>query len=1099
MKLFLFMAALTAFAGAADETRLLRFPAIHGDAVVFSYAGDLYRVDAAGGVARKLTNHEGYEMFPRFSPDGETIAFTAQYDGNTEVYTMPAIGGAPTRLTYTATLGRDDVSDRMGPNNIVIGWSADGEKILFRSRMQSFNSFNGQLFLVSKDGGAPEELPLPRGGFGSFSADGQRLAYNRVFREFRTWKRYRGGMADDVWIINFQTKALQNLTNHEAQDIIPMWRGDKVYFLSDRDERKRMNLYVQDLAGGEARRLTDFKDFDIKFPSLGKDAIVFENGGYVYRFDLASERAVKIPITVADDFKTGRGALVDVSRSVNDGDIAPDGKRVALYARGDLFTVPEKDGPTRNLTQTSGIHERSPRWSPDGKWIAYISDRSGEDEIHLKSQDGLGEARAITSGGSVYKYSLVWSPDSKKIMWADREQKLHFVDVDSAQVKQVVHNEVWEIRNYVWSPDSQWIAYVKPEQSGFSRIYLYSLQSGESFPATTDWHSSSSPAFSADGKYLIFTSSRDFNPTYSWTEWNHAYVDMSRIYMVALAKDVKSPFALKSDETAIKEEKKAEPPADKDKKKKKGKKAKDEDKKEEKKKDKGVQVKVDRDGLIDRVIDLPIQPSSYSSLTSVDQRIYYQRNGSGDARPKLMMYDLKSRKETELGEVMAYGVSANGKKMVVMVRGGRLALINTPKGKVKPKEFLNLSGMKVKLNRGEEWRQIFNECWRQMRDFFYAPNMHGVDWQAMRERYAPLVDYVNHRNDLTYIIGEMIGELNVGHAYVGGGDRPAVQRINLGLLGARLSRDSATGYWRVDKILKGETWDPQLRSPFRAVGVGVNEGDYILAVNGADVSQMSNIYEALIDQAGKTVTLKVNSKPEAAGARETMVEPISDESSLYYHDWVQTNIRKVAEATDGQVGYVHVPDMSVNGLNEFVKHYYPQLTKRALIIDVRGNGGGNVSPMLIERLRREIAMTRIIRNASPSSNPGTARLGPLVCLMDEFSASDGDIFPYRFKHYGLGKLIGKRSWGGVVGIRGPLPIVDGGDLRKPEFAIYDLEGQNWIVEGYGVDPDIVVDNHPMEEHSGNDQQLNKGIEVILEELKTKGHELKPPPPWPVRN
>jgi len=1096
LKRFVFVVAtiICGLASAAEETRLLRFPTVHDDVICFSYAGDLYLVGVEGGVARKLTNHEGVEVFPRFSPDGSQIAFTGQYDGNTEVYAMPAVGGAPTRLTFTATLGRDDLADRMGPNNIVMGWTKAGDKVLFRSRMKSFNAFNGQLYLVSKDGGLPEELPLPRGGFGSFADGDRKLAYNRIFREFRTWKRYRGGMADDVWVIDLDSEELTNLTNHEAQDIIPMWHGDKVYFLSDRGPKRKMNLYVHDLNGGSTKRLTNFEEYDIKFPSLGVKAIVFENGGYIYRFDLASEQAARVPIQVVDDYTTARPALVDVSRQVSDGDIAPDGKRVALYARGEVFTVPEKNGPTRNLTRTSGVHERSPRWSPDGRWIAYISDATGEDEIYIQPQDG-GEPQQLTTGGSVYKYSLVWSPDSGKILWSDREQKLHYVDVASKKTTQVAYSPRWEIRQYVWSPDSRWIAFVQQAANTFNQVWLYELASGDSFPATSEWYSTGNPAFSPDGKFLAVASNRTYSPTYSWTEWNHAYVDMSRLYLVALTADVPSPFLPESDETKVKAEPEPEAKDKKDKKDKGKKKGKD----DKPAKDDGVTVKVDREGLIERVVDLPVAPSGYSSLTWVDQRLYYQRQGANDQRPTLAMFDLAAKKETELGNVMAYGVSADGKKTIVMLPGQRLALIDTPKGPVKPSDFLDLSAMKVNLDRRAEWRQIFQECWRQMRDFFFDPNMHGVDWAAIRARYEPLVAHVNHRNDLTYIIGEMIGELNVGHAYVGGGDRPTADRIQLGLLGAELTRDPETGLVKVARILDGENWNDGWGSPLRDLGVNVKEGDFILAVNGVALADLDNPYQALVDQAGKTTVLTVNDKPGKDGARDAMVEPINDESNLYYLNWVQDNIRKVNEATDGRVGYVHVPDMSVAGLNEFVKRYYPQLSKKALIVDVRGNGGGNVSPMLIERLRREAAMTRIIRNAEPGTNPPAVFMGPMVCLMDEFSASDGDIFPYRFRHHGLGKLIGKRSWGGVVGIRGSLPLLDGGSLNKPEFSIYDLEGKKWVIEGYGVDPDIVVDNHPMKEYRGEDQQLQKGIEVILEELAANPEELKPPPPYPKKN
>lgn len=1057
------------------EARLLRFPAIHGNQIVFSYAGDLYTVAATGGTARKLTNDAGYEMFARFSPDGRTIAFTGQYDGNTEIYLMPAEGGVPTRVTYTATLSRDDVSDRMGPNNIVMAWR-DNETIVFRSRMIERNDFVGQLFSVSRNGGLPEQLALPRGGFCSFSPDGKKMAYNRVFREFRTWKRYRGGQADEVWIYDFATKSLTNVTNNPAQDIIPMWSGNKIYFASDRDDLKKMNLYVCDLATSTTTRLTNFTEYDVKFPSLGDNAIVFENGGYIYRLDLATGQSAKVPVMIQEDFASGRGGLRDVSKEVTNYEIAPDGNRALFGAHGDVFTVPAKNGNTRNITETPGVHERNSRWSPDGKWIAYISDASGDNEVYVAPQDGSAPATQLTRNADTYKYQIIWSPDSRKILWGDKKLRLQYVDVASKTVTQVAQATAWEITDYDWSPDSKWIAYAQIEEKKMATVYLYNVDTKENTAVTDGWFDSYGPAFSSDGKYLFFVSDRSFSPTYGNTEWNHVYVDMSSIYLVTLAKGTASPFAPKSDEVSLKA---ATPEA-------KG--GKDE------KKNTGGGTVVDPEGIQQRIEALPITSAGYRNIQSAGDKVYYVRNGSKDEKPLILMYDLDKQKETELGQFNGFEISADRKKMLVG-GGGSYSIIDLPTGKIDAKEKLDLSGMKVNLDRHAEWNQIFNECWRQMRDFLYAPNMNGVDWPKMRERYSALVPYVNHRADLTYVIGEMIGELNIGHAYVGGGDLPKVERIQTGLLGATIDRD-ASGYYRIRKILKGQNWDKGLRSPLTEIGVDAHEGDYILAVDGSPTNRMSNIFAALVNTAGKQVTLTLNSAPREAGSRTTVVVPISDERQLYYYNWVQKNIEKVTKATDGTVGYVHVPNMGVDGLNEFVKYYYPQLRKEGLIFDVRGNGGGNVSPQIIERLRREAAMMTIARNTSVNIDPGGMILGPKVCLLDEFSASDGDIVAYRFKKHNLGPVIGKRSWGGVVGIRGSLPLLDGGFLNRPEFSRYDMEGKEWIMEGHGVDPDIVVDNDPAREFAGTDDQLNKAIEVINTELRQHPVKLAPHPPYP---
>ncbi len=1081
---------LTTLSYAPQEARVLRFPTVSSDAIVFSCAGDLYTVPLAGGVARKLTAYaEGYEAFARFSPDGASIAFTGEYDGNREVFLIPAAGGVPKRLTYTPSLGRDDISDRMGPNNLVMGWTPDGANVVFRSRMAEWNDFNGQLYLVPKDGGRPGQLPLPRGGFCSYSPDGAKLAYNRIFREFRTWKRYRGGMADDVWIYDFAAKTVENITANPALDIIPMWSGNRVYFVSDRDEAKRMNLYVCDLATRQTRKLTDFTEFDIKFPSLGPKSIVFENGGYIYNFDLASEKAVRVPVIIADDQVSARGGVLKVGGQVTNYEIGPDGQRALFGAHGDVFTVPAKNGNTRNLTATPGIHERNSKWSPDGRTIAFFSDRGDQDEIWLMNADGTGEPRPLTTGGDTYKYNLFWSPDGSKILWDDKMLRLSCVDVATKAVTVVVTAKAGEIGRLSWSPDSRWIAYDRPDVDTPNRVYLYSLDSGKTFPVTDAWYNSYGPSFSRDGKYLFFVSDRDFNPVFSQTEYDHAYLAMSRVYFVTLAKDTKSPFAPKSDEVAVKPAAPAAPakPAPKPA----GKTA-------AKPEAEAVPpVKVDTDGLMDRVVALPVETANYGEVNAVGDSVYYGKFKPGADGPSLMLYDLAELKEKDLGAFQGYEISADGKKMLIGKDGG-YAIIDLPKAPITLESKLDLSGMDVLRDRRQEWDQIYEECWRQMKEFFYAPNMHGVDWEAQRLKYKPLAAAVNHRADLTYVIGELIGELSSGHTYVGGGDMPAAPKVKVGMLGAKLERDAKTGFYRIAHILKGLNWDKAARSPLTELGVNVKEGEYIVAANGRSLDKVADISEALYNTVGRQVTLKVAPTADGKAGRDVVVLPVETENALYYNDWVEANIAKVDKATGGRVGYLHIPNMGVDGLNEFVRRFYPQLRKKALIVDVRGNGGGSVSPMIIDRLVREMVMVEVGRNQTPGPDPGAAFLGPKVCLCDEFSASDGDIFPYRFKTLKLGPVIGKRTWGGVVGIRGTLPLLDGGSINKPEFAPYSPDGRGWVIEGVGVEPDIVVDNDPAREYAGVDDQLNKGIEVILEALKTKAREIPPVPPYPIK-
>lgn len=1067
--LFIFLLFITA-TYTQDDVRLIRFPAVHNDQVVFSYAGDLYTVSLDGGVARRITSDEkGYEMFPRFSPDGKHIAFTGQYDGNTEVFLIPSEGGVPERLTFTATLKRDDISDRMGPNNIVMTWP-DDENIVYRSRKQSFNSFKGQLFKVSRTGGLSEELPLPGGGWCSFSADGKKMAYNRVFREFRTWKYYKGGMADDVWIYDFETKETVNITNNDQQDIFPMWSGNKIFFLSDRD--RTMNLFVYDLDSRQTTKLTNYDNYDIKYPSLGNRSIIYENGGYIFNYDLESGNIAKVNVTINNDYINARSGLVEVDKFISSWAISPDGKRMTFGARGDVFTVPATSGISRNLTQSPGVHDRNVEWSPNGKYISFISDRTGEDEIFMQLQDGSEEAIQLTDNSDTYKYNPVWSSDSKKLLWSDKMGRLQFIDVDSKSVSEVIEAEDWEIREYSWSPDSRWIAYTLLRINAVNLIFIYDTQTGDKQQITGEWYNAGSPVFGTDGKYLFFTSARDFNPIYSRTEWNHAYRDMNSIYFVTLRKDVSSPLEPANDEVTISEEKNETAGEKKDKKK-----GKSENEEQE---EKEMQVEIDFDGIQQRILKLPLQAGDFWNLSPVGNNVYYVSNSAKMAAPAMKMYDLKKQKESDLGAVMSFIISADHKKMAVNIKD-KYAVIDLPKAKVKPEKFVDLSNMKAYIDFEKEWGQIFNESWRQMRDFFYAPNMHGLDWLSIKEKYSVLLPYVKNRNDLNYVIGEMIGELSVGHAYVLGGDKPKPERIKTGLLGARISKDES-GYFVIDEILPGENWSKKTRSPLTEVGVNVNEGDFIVAVNGTPTKEVNDIYMLLVGLADKQVFLSVNSSPDTSGSHEEIVIPTADESGLYYLKWVRDNIEKVNNATDGQIGYIHIPDMGPAGLNEFVKYFYPQLKKKGLIIDDRGNGGGNVSPMIIERLNRELTMYGMSRNNSISTRPAQLMTGPKVMLIDNYSASDGDLFPYQFKKLKMGTIIGMRTWGGVVGIRGPLPFIDGGDLRRPEFAPFDEEG-NWIIEGFGVEPDIVVDNDPAKEYAGEDEQLNKAIEVILEQLK----------------
>lgn len=1057
----------------AEEARILRYPNASKEHVTFTHAGDIYVAPIAGGLARRITSSEGREWTPRFSPDGRTIAFSAEYDGNREIYTIPAMGGSPERVTYSMDI--PGASERMGPSKLIMQWTSNGQDILFRSREESWNLMVGNLFLIDKNGGMTRDLGVPRAGFGTLSPDEKKMAYNRVFREFRTWKRYRGGQADDIWIYDFNTKTIENITNNPAQDIIPIWMGNKIFFVSDRDFTA--NLFVYDLSTKETRKVTDFKTFDVKFPSKGEGGIAFENGGYLYILNPETEKYQKVTIEIAEDFADAREKIVDVSDKISNYEIGRDGNRALFGARGDIFTVPAEKGKTYNLTNTSGIHERSSVWSPDGKWIALVSDESGEDEIYIMKPDGT-DKKQLTDDAESYRFELRWSPDSKKLLASDKAMKLYYIDIDSKKRTDIAYSRYWEIRDYRWSPDSKWVVYSEATENEMTGVYVYSLDKGKSYLVSDEFFNASQATFSSDGKYLFFVSGRSFNPTLGNFELSYVYNDLNKIYGVTLQDTLHSPFGFEDDEVEVVEEN---------------------DKKKKKKKDDSEDsgITVDIENIKERVFELPLRNGNYWQLTSVGNKLYYCKS-VGETRGTFV-FDFDKKEEDKVGDFTGYEISADEKK--ILFRQGKNYYISNLKNNIKPGDGkLNLGNMKKDLDRREEWSQIFWEVWRQMNYFFYDPGMHGYNWKEIGENYSKMLPHVQHRDDLTYVLSEMISELNVGHAYVGGGEMPSVDAVKIGLLGVDFEDKKENGFFKIKKIYNGHSWDKSTRSPFEDLGVNVREGDYIIEIDGVSMKELDNPYEALIDKADKFINIKVNSKPSESGAKSYDIKTIGSEKNLRYHDWVETNRMKVEKATNGKIGYVHIPNMMQEGLNEFVKYFYPQIRKEGIIIDDRYNGGGFVSPMIIERLRRELSMVTHARNMRELfTKPNAVFTGPMVCLINEISASDGDIFPYQFKLYGLGPVIGKRTWGGIIGIRGSLPIVDGGYLYKPEFGNMAAHGE-WVVEGEGVSPDIEVDNDPAKEYAGEDEQLDKAIEVVLEELKTnKKQQIPELPEFPNKN
>ena len=1045
--------SLCAAASAQEEARLLRFPATNGTDVAFSYAGDLWTVPIQGGEARRLTSHIGYEMFARYSPDGKTIAFTGEYDGNREVYSIPAKGGQPLRLTYTATNPRDDLGDRMGPNNMVLTWSPDGKQIIYRNR--TGEGFEGLLWSVSPNGGMPKQLPLPEGGFCSWSPDGKKLAYNRVMREFRTWKYYRGGMADDIWIWDTKAKKVTNITENDAQDIFPMWVGDEIFFASDRD--MVMNLFVYNTRTGATQKVTDFKEYDVKFPSTDGKTIVFENGGWLYKLDPATRQCAKIPVTLASDAVYGRTERRQLTaQDITSSSAAPDGSRMVVTARGEVFDVPVGKGVTRNLSRSANSNDRFAQWSPDGKWIVWIGDASGETELYLYDVKA-GGVKQLTSGTDTYIRALGWAPDSRHIYYTDRKNRFVEVDPLSGSRRTVMENPEAEFRFVEISPDSKWITYTRPAANEMDIVYLRSLESGKEYPVTERWYNSGSPSFSADGKYLFFTSDRDLNPQYSRIEWNYSFQDMSGAYMALLAKDTPSPLIAKDPEVSVEKADKPEKPEKPDIK---------PEKKPDMKADKTVTaVKVDPEGIGERIVKLPVKGRNFYGN---DGKLWYL--GKGGTR----MYDFATGEDSECCDASMWPV--RGTKKAVFRKGGNVFVANIGP-KVALKEKADLGQLVSYIDYAQEWAQLYDEVWRAFRDGYYLENMHGRDWKAVKAKYEVLLPYARTRLDVNYILGEMISEVASGHCYVTPGEYPKPERVDMGLLGAEFSK--VKDGFRIDRILEGATYRPELRSPLTEPGLGVKEGDVVTAIDGVSLKDVDNLYKLLVGKAGVLTELSVNGK-------KVVVKPISDEGPLYHYAWVMKNIRTVEKLSGGRVGYIYIPDMGREGLTEWARYYYPQLDKEALIIDDRANGGGNISPMIIERLQRKVYRMTMRRGSTLTGTvPEGTHTGPKVLLINKYSASDGDLFPWSFKANNLGTVIGTRTWGGIVGISGSLPYMDGTDVRVPFFTNYDAATGEWIVENHGVDPDILLDNDPLKEFAGVDQQLEKAVEVALEQLKER--------------
>ena len=1123
--------------GDSNKAPLLRKPTVSKTQIAFSYGGDLWIVDRSGGDARRLTSDVGIETDPYFSPDGSLIAFTGEYDGNEDVYVIPAAGGIPKRLTSHP--GSDQV----------VGWTRDGKRILFRSARDNYSRAN-RLFVVSIEGGLPEELPLPMAEEGSYSPDSTHLAYV-PFTNFReSWefqrglKHYRGGTASPIWIAKLSDSSVEKIPRKDSNDSTPMWLGNRIYFLSDRNGP--VNLFVYDTGTKQVSEALRSNGVDIKSASAGPDAIVYEQFGSIHFFDPARGQEHAVDIRVTGDFPAVRAHFVKVAEQVQNANVSPTGARAVFEAHGEILTVPAEHGDIRNLTNSPGVADRDPAWSPDGKWIAYFSDESGEYALHLRSQDGLSDIRKINLGTPTFYYSPVWSPDSKKIAYSDKRLNLWYVEIDGGKpvlVDTTAYDGGGSGFNPVWSPDSRWIAYTRQLTSGMRAVFIYGLEGKTTHQVTDGMSDAEFAAFDKNGRYLYFTASTDVGPVLAASMGSFKIPVTRSGYVIVLNKELKSPLAPQSDEEKIEADKSAaekqkmaaqadecSPEAQKG-----GSEsaketaAKEGDKESaEKKGDSSKEskeppvVRIDFENIDQRILALPFPARNYGGMLAGKTHILYLLegptidDGTGDPRQIVHKFDLCTRKTDKLlDNIGNFFVSANGEKALYeqlpeakpQAGGGgehphgawfikAVDALGKPGEPGKPDGALKLDSMEVAVDPRAEWQQMYREVWRIERDFFYDPNLHGADLKALMAAYQPYVDNVMSRADLNYIFADMLGEITAQHVYVFGGDRPEVKHVSGGLLGADYTIENDR--YRFSRVYYGENWNPDLRAPLTEPGVNVREGEYLLAVNGRELHGSDEIYSFFQETAGKSVQLKVGPDPSGKGARNVTVVPIANERSLRLRAWMDANRRKVEQLSNGRLAYVYLPDTFVNGYTNFNRYYFAQWDKQGAVIDERFNGGGWIADYIVDWLKRPLLAVAMTREGKDNYIPQSV-FGPKVMLINEYAGSGGDALPWMFKRLGTGPLIGTRTWGGLIGIGGYPPLMDGGEVTAPRWGIFNPDTGQFDVENKGVSPDIEVELDPAAWRQGHDPQLEKGVSTVLEELKQHPIPEIKRPKYPVYN
>jgi tricorn protease len=1050
------------FANANDQgTALLRYADIHYSKVTFVYGGDIYVGDIDSGKSTRLTAHIGTEMFPKFSRDGNQIAFTAEYSGNRQVYIMNLDGSGVKQLTYYNDVGA--MPPRGGYDYRILDWSPDNTKVLVRANRLPWGKRMGQPYWIPVDGSLAEPLPVPETGGGMLSPDGTQYVYTPIDREFRTWKRYRGGRAQDVWVYDLTNNTSKQLTTHRATDYQPVWVGEDIFFLSDRDYY--INLY-QYQNGSEPKQITKHQPYDSLWASAGPKSIVYENGGHLWRYIPTTAQSEQIKIRVEGNPEHLLPSFKDASKNIESMSISHNGKRAIFSGRGEIFSVPAKNGITRNLSNTPKSREISVSWSPDGKSVAYLSDKSGEYEVYMRRGAGLGKEERLTSDGKTWRFKPVWSPDSKKLAFFDKDQILWSLDVKSKKLTQLDQAERNDIQDYTWSPDSQWLAYTKLEDNGFGSIWVVNVKKAKPKQLSSSMTHEAEPQFTPNGHYIVFLSNRDYNLAFSSYEFNYLYVDATRVYAAQL--NAKSPalYPFQSDEVlAVKPKDIAD----------------------------AKSISIDFDGFAERTIALTNESANYSNLQTNDSHVFVNLSANGSQALKAISLSKADSSVTVDDGIGSFVLSHDGTKLLAQ-KGGKYSIIDAKPGQKFADGILDLSNMQVKVDPKTEWQQIYVDGWRVFRDWFYDPNIHGMDWNAIKDKYQPWIDAAAHRSDVDYAFGEIGGELNAGHIYVNYGDQPSATRRDTGLFGAQIS-EHRSGYFKIEKIFKGENWHKDFRSPLTEPKVKAKDGDYIVAINGVMTNSVNNIYELMENTSNKPIELTLNSKPKQKGSWTTIVTPIASETNLRYLNWVLERAAMVDKLSNGRIGYAHLPNTAIEGNRELFKRFVPQIGKDAMIIDDRYNGGGFIPDRMIEMLSRTTMNYWKFRGHKPQATPLIAHDGPKVMLINGYSSSGGDALPFYFRQKGLGKIIGTRTWGGLIGISGNPQLVDGAQLFAATFRIMDPAG-NWVVENEGVEPDIKVIDRPELIAKGRDPSLERGVEELLKQLKQNPRKTVKVPPAP---